>query len=530
MKAWLVFPLAWFLCAQAPEPATVEGQAVSGASGEPLKKAHVMLLTTAEGGKPPYSAATDAAGKFLITGVDPGHYRLQVQRNGFVYGEYGARGPGRQGTVISLEPGGRLKDLLVRLTPQGVIAGRILDEDGDPVEAVSVQALRYQYVRGRRELVPGRSAMTNDLGEYRLHGLAPGQYYIAASTPGFRGRMGGVPSGPRRMAAAEGGYLPTFYPGTVRAASAAPVDIAPGSEIRSLSITLQRARTLRVSGRVVAPPGTLLRGVGVTLLPRDGNWSLQRKGGPVLDEKGSFDIGGVAPGSYLLAADIWQDRQRASARLPIEVADTNLEGLTLALSEGAEVSGRIRVENDAPADFARLRIWLEPAGDWRMMGSAGASSANSDGTFRLSNIGPDPFHVNVSGMPEGFYVKSVRVGQEPAPESGVDFSRAGGPLEILLSPASGQIDGAVVNPKQQPVTGATVVLAPERREHNRLFKTATTDPRGLFSLRGITPGNYKLFAWEDVEQGAYHDPEFLKPFETAGEKISIQENSRATVQ
>ena len=100
----------------------------------------------------------------------------------------------------------------------------------------------------------------------------------------------------------------------------------------------------------------------------------------------------------------------------------------------------------------------------------------------------------------------------------------GGALEIVLSPNGGQVDGVVLDDKQQPAAGAKVALAPDeaRRGRTDLYKTAVTDQYGRFTMRGIAPGDYKLFAWAELEPGAAQDPEFLKPYEKAGEAVSVQ--------
>jgi hypothetical protein len=88
-----------------------------------------------------------------------------------------------------------------------------------------------------------------------------------------------------------------------------------------------------------------------------------------------------------------------------------------------------------------------------------------------------------------------------------------------------------VNALGQPVSAATVVLipGPERRTNATAFKTSTSDQNGNFSIRSILPGDYKVLAWEDVETGAYFDPEFLKNFETRGEAVRIQRGSQNRV-
>src|SRR5207248_1961743 len=164
---------------------------LNATTGDPVNKAN-LILRRAEGsaGMGPfptsYSTTTDAEGKFAMKDIDPGKYRLSVNRTGFVNAEYGARGAMRPGTTLSLDPKQHLQDVVFRLTPQAVITGRVLDEDGEPVAYVQVQSLRYRYNQGRKQLMPFGGASTNDLGEYRIFSLPPGRYYLSAtSRPGM---------------------------------------------------------------------------------------------------------------------------------------------------------------------------------------------------------------------------------------------------------------------------------------------------------------------------------------------------------
>jgi hypothetical protein len=135
-------------------------------------------------------------------------------------------------------------------------------------------------------------------------------------------------------------------------------------------------------------------------------------------------------------------------------------------------------------------------------------------------------------MGENYYIKSVRMGDADGLEAGLDLTHGGtGTLEILLSPNGGQVDGSVVDSKQT-ATSAAVVLAPEgrRREQKSFFKMANTDAQGHFTIKGIAPGDYKLFAWAQLDDPDNQDPEFLKPYENQGEAVTIRENSRESVQ
>lgn len=98
----------------------------------------------------------------------------------------------------------------------------------------------------------------------------------------------------------------------------------------------------------------------------------------------------------------------------------------------------------------------------------------------------------------------------------------------MLSLAGARVEGVVQNEEGKPVSGATVVLAPDSRRYS-LFKEAQTGESGSYSLKGVAPGEYRILAWENIEAGAYLDPDFLKRYEGKAEKLSLKENDRKPV-
>ena len=136
-------------------------------------------------------------------------------------------------------------------------------------------------------------------------------------------------------------------------------------------------------------------------------------------------------------------------------------------------------------------------------------------------------------MPENYFVKSARLNGVDVLDAGisVDSKHAPGLLDIVVSANGACVDG-VISKDQQPFPGATVTLVPDppHRDEGRLFKAVTTDQNGHFTLEGISPGDYKVFAWEKIEPGAYTSSEFLQPFENRGESVHITEGSRQSVQ
>src|SRR6476660_6447629 len=170
--------------AQPRDLCSIEGQVMNSLTGEPVRKAHISLQAmgspNSRGANPStYAAVTDAGGRFTMQDIEPGTYFMGAERNGFIDAQSGRSGQARP--ALTLNPGQHISDVAFRLVPHGVITGRVLDEDGEPVQGVQVNVLRYRFFRGKRQLVPSGGSGTDDLGDYRIFGLAPGKYYLSAN-------------------------------------------------------------------------------------------------------------------------------------------------------------------------------------------------------------------------------------------------------------------------------------------------------------------------------------------------------------
>ena len=517
----VVFLLACLPSLAEIQPSIVEGRVFNLGTGEPIRKAQVLLRPEGSNSRQPHGALTDAAGGFSITGVPPGRYVLMVERAGFVGSVYGGSSRNRRG-VVTISPGQHLKDLVFRLTPHGVVTGRVLDEEGEPVNGATVHALRYGYAQGRRSLMPVASSTSNDIGEYRLAGLAPGRYFLSATyraTAIFN-------------RASEESYAPTYFPGTADPGAAAPIQVIQGNQMRGIDIQLTRTGTVRVSGRVTnsAATGEGRRNVMVFLVPRDGGFrGVGNRNSSVMRE-GKFEISGVIPGSYMISAHWYEDGARYTASQPLDIGSGGVENVSLTLAQGFEVKGRVRIEGSSEARLGATTVMLRAAYD-DMAGAAGGRT-QPDGSFALQNVAPGDYRLQLFGMPEGCYLKSARLGDADLLENGASVSPGSGPLEIVLSASGGQVEGVALDAGGQPVPNTTVVLYPgERRRHRAdLFLTASPDQNGRFLIKGIAPGEYRLLALQDAEPGAWQDPDFLKQHEKHGESVSIKENGRETAQ
>ena len=144
-----------------------------------------------------------------------------------------------------------------------------------------------------------------------------------------------------------------------------------------------------------------------------------------------------------------------------------------------------------------------------------------------------PFDIRPVKLPGTFYVKAARLGEQNVLDTGFEFtSGVTGVLTLVLNPNGGQIEGSVQNDKDEPSIGATVTLIPDAGHSSSpaLFKTSETDQNGHFVIKGVAPGEYKVYAWEDIEEGAYQDADFMKPHEADGQAVSVKEKAHESVQ
>jgi hypothetical protein len=247
--------------ADAAKGAVITGQAVNSKTGEPVRRVSLTLrpMGSASGGgmmgpgaAAPYAATTDAEGKYRIEKIEPGTYMLFAERQGFVRQQYGGPSTGMGlGTPLQIAAGQELKEINLKLIPHAVITGRVLDEEGEPVARVQVQAMRRRYMQGKAQLMPTGGGMTNDVGEFRLADLAPGRYWVSAMS---QGRMRMSMEGPARNPdnKPEEDYVLTYFPSTADQSGARALDLEAGQQLPGIDIHLQKGAVYRVRGKVVA--------------------------------------------------------------------------------------------------------------------------------------------------------------------------------------------------------------------------------------------------------------------------------------
>jgi hypothetical protein len=414
----------------------------------------------------------------------------------------------------------------------GVISGRIFDEDGEPMANVMVNALKYSYREGHRELTLVTEAQSNDLGEFRLFGLAPGRYFVSAAQMEWNQVVGEKEfSGAGN--ANEKGFAKVYYPSALEPDKASPLTVKEGEQIPSIDFLMKQIQVYRIRGRVtnlVSKRAT--RGMQVLVLPRKQETDYFGFGmNNLVKADGSFELAEVTPGEYTVVAMFFDEGKLYSTQQDVDVTAADVDGMVLSVNTGVTIPGRINWEGKPSPGKDDGMVWLRST--QTMFGIGGSQARMEDGwQFTLKGVPDGTFRVHVNGLSEDCYIKEVRFGETVLPDIELRVRGAAANLEITVSSQGAHVQGQVLNQDDLPVAGAWVAVVPEeeKRKFLRLHKSGLTDQYGHFEIRGLAPGKYKVFSWEGIEKQAWEDPDFLKEYEDKGKDIEVVDSDQKSLE
>ena len=347
--------------------------------------------------------------------------------------------------------------------------------------------------------------------------------------------------------------MSTYYPGVADAGQAAILEVRPADELSGVDFKIARQQLYKIRGRVIdsrigQPPATANMTFSSQSLTGGG---FSTGGGPnqnYTPATGIFEYRDIAPGSYVIGATVPDPTAPGAspftsvlprAQAAVTVLNADVENVVLTIVPTLSLPGRFSIDGPELSTLTgldRIRVQLRPSVDGILstnffVAQAQSQTVNTDGTFKVDNVSAGEFRVSVTALPPGYYVKEVRLDQTDVLDQPMHFSgTVTGPLDVVIGANGGQIDGTVVNDKQKPMAAIQVVLIPSRGTNRiDLYKTAGTDDKGHFTMRGITPGDYKIYAWEAIEQFAWFDSDLMRQFEQRGKFIHIAEGSKEPV-
>jgi hypothetical protein len=512
-----------------PQNCTIEGHVVS-LSGEPLNKVSMSLTVVPSGPPYPtetttYTASTSADGKFVFHDVPSGRYRLAASRTGYLSGYYGAKEPQMLWNELRLDPGQEMRDIVLRLTPRAVIFGRVVDDDGDPVANAMVAVQNWIYSDGKRRLNAVAHASSQADGSFVIGDLRAGRYLVKA-LPQTSSGSGGIKEDADKNH--HESNLPTFFPSAVDPATAVPVDVATGAEVRGIEIRIRHGRTYEIRGRVrntsvlPDPPGLV-----INLRPKGGDWSSDGPRTVGLPLRSNFfQFKDIAPGSYIIEARALTTSKDSAGgatrtevlvgQIDLTVSDADVETVVLPLNTGIEVAGYIQLTGTHAAPKSHPTIQFMDASGGNSYDTDSATAAG-DGSFRVRGLRARPYRIRIFDVPEGSYVKTVRFDGQDMPGKMLDLTSGhGGEMQIMVSLNAAEVSGVVRDEKGDTVSAVVVQLFDE----TRILAATLTDQSGAFELKNLAPGEFEVFAWESTAAGVTQNAEFRKHFEPVVVKLA----------
>ena len=548
--------------------ARLRGRVMAAETGGPVRRAQVRIMGPDIGSK---TAMTDAEGRFEFRDLPAGRFNLSATKSGFVTVQYGQTRPFESGKAIDLTDAQVMDKADIAMPRGSVISGRLVDEFGDPIADAIVSAMRSVWAGGRRRLQPtGRTATTNDLGQFRVYGLSPGDYFVTAT---FRGgdmiavemamaaTMGGVAGGPTGSNP-NSGYAPTYFPGTSNGAEAQKISVAVGQEAQNTDFALLPVKLSKISGSVISSEGKPVDGSMINIVPRnaDAGAMMMMFGGARTDKNGNFSISNTAPGDYTLQSRSMTfvtsgggDNMTFTARIggaegsdaevgsvPVSVNGEDISNVIIVTSKGATATGHLTFEGGSKPDtLTNIRVSAMAAdneGPMMGMGGGGSGTVKADGTFELRGLSGTRI-LRAINLPQGWILKSIRVNGADVTDGGIEFKpgEALTGVDVLLTSKVTEVNGAVKGAGSQPAKDYTLVVFSDEPQrwaavNSRYIAATRPDQDGRFQIKNLPAGGYYAIAVDYLAQGDWNDPDVLERLKTRATKFSLDEGETRTLE
>ncbi|HZT75052.1 MAG TPA: carboxypeptidase-like regulatory domain-containing protein [Vicinamibacterales bacterium] len=529
--------------ATAPRPdatGAIAGR-VSTPDGRPLPHAVVRLLG-ASAPVPDQSTTSDADGRYDFDGIAGGRYRIAAAKSGYapptrsdivIMGlpMFGA------GPSVTLGEDEKREDVDITLARLGSVSGFVFDERGDPIQGATVQVLRVRFERGRRRLVPADTARrTDDRGYYRIFDVEPGQYLVSASV-GAMMMFAGAPTD-------LPGYATTYFPGSAEPRGARLVDVATSQDVTAIDFSLTPTKTALVSGTILNAAGAPSAAGTLQLRPLVGASVAPAPMNATTHPDGTFEFANVPSGPYVIYAD--RGRQNPSvegefAAVPVTVSGDDLPGLTVQMSAGSSIAGRITfdtVDPDTRPNAERVEISPIPLDPDVSPGTPARANIARDWTFEMRGVN-GVRRLLAPQLPPGWALRDVRVNGVDATDRPIAFGRRDQSLsdvEVVLTDRVARVDGAVTDGDGHPVAGASIVAFAIDRDRrypwSRFVQHTTAAADGTFVLAGVPAASYYVAAVTLLPvdgDDAWQDAAFQESLVASATTITVGEGERRTL-
>jgi protocatechuate 3,4-dioxygenase beta subunit len=510
-----------------PASWSITGTVVSATTGTPLDRADVTLSTPGPRGTQIAESVTAENGSFRFDHLQPGKYKLQASRRGYIAAGYQEHDGFFTGIVAG--PDLDSEDLRLQLFSTAIIAGTITDESGEPIGGAQVHLYRLDQNTGEGKIIGAGSDTTDDNGTYEFARLKAGTYYVGVSaTPWYAFH-------PPRKTAANGVPLPadqqphspldvaypmSFYANATDSGSATPIALNAGDRTEvNMSLHAVPAILIQVEFRVQDQGSG--RGTVMPMLTQEVFGSDQMQPGSVTwmsspnHGQPTGDFGGVAPGQYVLRQYPQQGEPGRTASVDL-TTDQVVDFSSTSVS-GVDVSGKLVMASRQPLPD-RTSVLLAPANNGPSLPPA---RVDRDGAFDLQGVSPGNYEVRV--LAPGSTLAVTQMAATGGDVQGTHIAVGTDPVLIAATLASGSttITGYAKR-DGKGIGGAMIVLVPQNpNASHELFRRDQSNSDGSFTLNRVIPGNYTVVAIEDGWTLDWARPEVIGLYLATGINVQI---------
>lgn len=495
-------------------PYRIAGILVNAASGEPVRRAVMQALD--DGGRTVASCLTDGDGRFALDHLAAGKYQLSASKRGFRTQSYDEHDEFATSIVTGQDQDTNHLDF--KLTPNAVLYGTVIDDNGDPVANARIMLFSKPKHPGQTQRMgPGETAMADDIGGYELSDLAPGDYFLAVIADPWYAVHEGVPG--RRNPALDVVYPITYFDSTTDEQSATPIQLTGGTR-QEVNLSMHAVPALHLSIAVPRKPDGSLARPELQQTIFGNSVSAQSAGFVDAMLTGTVEMDGIAPGRYQLT-------QGDPPRVVDLDVSANQQVDPSAGSPANAVSGRLRMQSGAPppddATVSLERIDNNP-------GQAIYAADAHEGQFRFESVPPGDWAVAVTSGNETLPVIAVSTGATQRAGNLMTLRERAPEVTVTLSGFEADVRG-FAKKDGKGFAGAMIVLLPRNPAQWRsLTRRDQSDSDGSFALHKVVPGDYKLIAIEDGWELDWTSPEAMDRYLQGGTDVRVRESSGKLVQ
>lgn len=505
--------------------ATIHGRVVAADGGEPLGRATIRVSGSAL--PQAVTANTNAKGGYQVRNLPAGRYTVTASRRGYLELQNGQRYPNEPGTPLEVADESNVA-IDFALPRASVISGRITDETGDIVPDIHVWAMQERFYQRQRRLVPVvQGGRTDDTGQYRITGLAPGDYVLMTVL-----RETWTSKDDDKQVYS---YAPSYYPSTASQADAQRITVGLGQEIGAIDISLVAARAARLSGAALLADGTPLSGATVGLSYVVGGpsgasmWSI---GSTKTAPDGTWTIRDVPPGEFDLSVTADPKAGSHTATMSVSVHGADVSGIVVTPAVPATISGMVVTDDGEPLpNTPRLRVMpesLAPGADSRFVPTSSDATGvvGDDGRFTFGNVRPGPTLLRVGQLPAGWGVRSVLVGGRDHTEVPVEIrgAQALTDIRVVLSRTLPEVNARVVDDEGRTADGTVLLFPVDAARWHEVARTlhyGRPDQHGRIRFTAVRPGDYLAIALDYVQTWQATDPAYLEGLRKRATRVTV---------